>query len=212
MPNEMTTLGDGAMAYLSKFGEGMRGTFLKFSKEGKFIKTMDAEIVPEGTECVCVYDQTQAGWIKFHGKGVDPERKMGPIFAGYVPPPREELGDQDDTLWEIGLNGKPQDPWQHQMLLPLQDTKTGELYVFATSSQTGRRAVNALLYSCQGMLKKDPKNYPVVKLTAASFKHKDPRVGAVNVPQFVIVGNAPRDDYAAAATGTADHMDDEIPF
>lgn len=209
---ELTTLGDGVMAYLSKFGEGMRGTFVKFSKDGKFVKTMDAEIIPEGTECVCVYDQTQAGWIKFHGKGVDPERKMGPIFAGFVPQPREELGDDDEAAWELGLNGKPQDPWQHQMLLPLQDKESGELYIFATSSQSGRRAVNSLLYSCQGMMKKDPGNYPVVKLVCGSFQHKDKRVGTVNVPQFVVVGKAPRDDYAAAATSVGADMDDEVPF
>ncbi len=137
---------------------------------------------------------------------------MGPIFAGFVPPPREELGDDDEAHWENGLNGKPQDPWQHQILLPLQNVEDGELYLFATSSQSGRRAVSSLLYSCQGMMKKDPTNYPVVKLIQGEFEHKDKRVGTVKVPKFIIVGKAPRENYKLADTTIGGDMDDEVPF
>lgn len=211
MPNEMVTLGEGALAFLSKFGEGVQGTIVKFSKEGKFVKR-DGDTIPEGTECVCVYDQIQGGWIKFNGAGQEPERRMGPVFSGFVPPPREELGDDDEAQWRTGLNGKPQDPWQFQMLLPLQDVKSGELYIFATSSKTGRQAVYAVMYACQAMMKKDPGNYPVIRLTRGSFAHKDRRVGEVNIPKFPMVGVAPKNDHKMAATDLPDHFDDEVPF
>src|SRR5262249_10164573 len=97
--------------YLAAHGVGMNGTYFKFGKDGKFVKASDDEEIPEGTEFVVIYDQVQGGWVKFMGKGNPPERKQGPLFAGFVPPPREELGDTDQSEWEEGLSGKPADPW-----------------------------------------------------------------------------------------------------
>jgi hypothetical protein len=113
-------------AYLAEHGVGMGGTFFKFAKDGRFRKTSDDEEIPEGKELVVIYDQIMGGWIRFCGKGNPPDRRMGPIFGGFMPPKREELGDTDDSQWEIGLDGKPADPWQHQLLLPLQNPETGE--------------------------------------------------------------------------------------
>jgi len=135
-------------AYLAEHGVGLGGTFFKFAKDGKFRKTSDDEEIPEGTRFVVIYDQIQGGWIKFMGKGNPPERKQGNLFDGFVPPDRETLGDTDESEWEVGLSGKPADPWQFQLLLPLQHVETGELYVFNTSSITGRRAVDNLIQAC----------------------------------------------------------------
>src|SRR5262245_48257085 len=70
-------------AYLAAHGVGMSGKFFKFAKDGKFRTTGDDSEIPEGTLFVCIYDQTQAGWIKFNGKGVPPERRMGTLFDGF---------------------------------------------------------------------------------------------------------------------------------
>jgi hypothetical protein len=204
--------GGGASAYLAEHGVGMSGTFLKFNKDGKFVKTIDDEEIPAGTELACIYDQTQAGFIKFTGKGNPPERRMGPIFDGFMPPPREELGDTDESQWERDLSGKPADPWQHQMLLPLQSVETDELFIFATSSITGRRAVGNLLSQCERMRLKEPDAYPVIKLRTGGFQHRDERVGYVKTPAFDVVGRAPKGNLAAATTAIADDMSDAIPF
>src|SRR5262249_58386792 len=103
--------GSPVSAYLAAHGVGMNGTYFKFGKDGKFVKSSDEEEIPEGTEFVVIYDQAQGGWVKFMGKGNPPIRKQGPLFAGFVPPPREELGDTDQSEWEDGLSGKPADPW-----------------------------------------------------------------------------------------------------
>jgi hypothetical protein len=202
-----------ASNYLAEFGVGMDGTFIKFDpKDGVFRKTTDDEEIPEGTELVVIYDQIQAGWIKFNGKGNEPTRHIGPIFDGYMPPPRDTLGDDDETQWEIGLNGKPADPWQHQMLVPVQNPKTDELFIFNTTSITGRREVTNLMKHCNRMLKKEPDLYPVIKLQVGGYEHRDERVGWVKTPKFVVVGNAPKDDTAAAKTATGHDLNDEIPF
>jgi len=119
--------GSPVAAYLAAHGVGMSGTFFKFAKDGKFRKTSDEEEIPEGTEFVVAYDSIQAGWIKFNGKGVAPDRHMGAIFDGYQPPNRQSLGDTDESQWETDLSGRPSDPWQHQMLVPLQNAETGDV-------------------------------------------------------------------------------------
>jgi hypothetical protein len=199
-------------AYLAKHGVGASGTFIKFAKDGVFRKQIDDDKIPEGTEAVLIYDQIRVGWIKFLGKGNQPTRHMGPVFAGFAPPDRETLGDLDEAGWELGLSGKPVDPWQFQVLLPLQDTKTGDLLIFGTSSITGRRACDNLISMCARMLQREPDSYPVVRLDVSGFQHRDDRVGWVKTPAFAPVGKAPKSDVSAAVTSRAADLNDEIPW
>jgi hypothetical protein len=199
-------------AYLAKHGVGASGTFIKFAKDGVFRKQLDDAKIPEGTEAVLIYDQIRVGQIKFQGKGNPPIRHMGPVFSGFVPPDRETLGDLDEAEWEKGLSGKPVDPWQFQVLLPLQDTKTGELLIFGTSSITGRRACDNLIAMCGRMQVREPDDYPVVRLDVSGFQHRDERVGWVKTPAFTRVGKAPKSDVSMAVTKVADDMSDEIPW
>src|SRR5262245_61066100 len=94
-------------AYLAQPGVGPSGVFSKFAKDGVYRKQADDAQIPTGTEVAVVYDEIRVGWIKFLEKGQQPDRKMGPVFSGFVPAEREELGDLDEALWEIGLSGKP---------------------------------------------------------------------------------------------------------
>jgi hypothetical protein len=199
-------------AYLAAHGVGMSGTYFKFSKDGKFVKSSDDEEIPEGTEFVVIYDQTQGGWVKFMGKGNPPERKQGPLFAGFVPPKREELGDLDQSEWEEGLSGKPADPWQFQLLLPLQHKESGELFVFQTTSVTGRRAVDRVIQWCARMMTTEPDMYPVVKLRISGFEHRDDRVGWVKTPAFERVGAAPKAGTTMADTSVSGDLNDDIPW
>jgi hypothetical protein len=197
--------------YLAAHGVGMAGTFFKFGKDG-FVTTSDETAIPEGTQFTVIYDQVVGGWIKFMGKGTPPIRKQGRLFDGFVPVPRSELGDDDNSEWELGLSGKPQDPWQIQLLLPLQNVETGELFIFQTTSVTGRRAVDNLVAQCAQMLKKEPDYYPVIKLRVGGFDHRDERVGWVKTPAFERVGKAPKADTTIVATAVAEDLNDELPW
>jgi hypothetical protein len=208
----LTNGGSSVSAYLAAHGVGMAGTFFKFAKDSRFRKSIDDEEIPEGTEFVVIYDQVQAGWIKFTGKGNPPVRKQGAVFGGFVPPPRSELGDEDRSEWDTDLSGKPADPWQFQLLIPMQNVETGELFVFQTTSLTGRRAADNLIGLCGRMEKNEPEHYPVIKLRISGFNHRDERVGWVKTPAFERVGKATKANTTMAETAASADMDDVIPF
>jgi hypothetical protein len=197
--------------YLNEHCGGGSGVLFKFAKDQRFRRVDDGEEIPLGTQFTVVYDQIQVGWIKFNGKGEPPERKMGALFQGFFPCSRDELGDDDQSLWEVGLSGKPGDPWQQQILLPLQ-AEDGELFIFGTTSITGRRAVGRVIDECRKMQPREPDDYPVIKLALSSFQHKEERIGRVTVPAFVRVGKTPKTGMAAIDTSIAADMDDEIPL
>jgi hypothetical protein len=187
------------------------GRMIKFSKEGQFTTSDDGEPISDVAEFVVLADQTLIGWLKFN-EDAPPDRAMGLLYDNFIMPPRATLGDTDESKWPIGLSGKPDDPWKHQIYLVLQNTETTELFTFVTSSTTGRRSVGNLLRHYDRMLKMNPGELPVVRLKPSGFQHRDDRVGWVAVPAFAVVGRAPRDSVAKPDTSPAADMNDEIPF
>ena len=130
---------------------GIAGRLIQF-KEGSYITTDDGKEVPEGAEFILLADQTVIGWIQFNGTGEAPDRAHGSgLFDGFVMPERESLGELDQTRWELGLDDKPRDRWQHQQVHRAAKTRTTqELFTFSTSSKPGRRAVGNLLRHYRG--------------------------------------------------------------
>ena len=138
-------------------------------------------------------DQTLIGYMQFNGEGEPPDRRMGLLYDGYIMPPRATLGDTDVSQWEIGLDGKPADPWQHFIYLVLQRGDTGELFTYTTSSVTGRRAIGNLLRHYDRHAADASRHYPVVRLKISGSTISDERVGWVTRPVFAVVGQcAPR--------------------
>ena len=171
---------------------------------------MSRSTKPPSSSRLC--DEVLVGWIRFHRDGeTPPDRVQGLLYDGFEVPPRETLGDMDESQWEPGLSGKPEDPWKHQNCLVLQQTETRELYTFVTTSETGRRAVCNLLRHYNRMRKAKADEVPVVRLRVGGFNHRDPRVGWVPTPVFAIVGRAPRDSAAKPDTSVAADLNDEIP-
>ena len=171
----------------------------------------EQEVAPD-TVFAALCDQTLIGYMKFNGPKVPPDVEMGLLYSGYEMPARESLGDLDESLWELGPDGKePADPWQHHMYLPLQDVETLELFTFDTSSKTGRRAVGNLLRHFDRLTEDSPGMVPLVWLKAGGFEHRDPRVGFVPTPMFVPCGRRPTNSVATPDTSTGGILDDEIP-
>ena len=76
-------------------------------------------------------------------------------------PERESLGDLDQKAWEIGLDGQPADPWQHQQCIVLQSTDdAGAVHVqhVEQDGAPGRRQSAAALHRMQ---KTHPDELPV---------------------------------------------------
>jgi hypothetical protein len=197
--------------YLEDIAGGMPGRLIKFStKVNKFVTVDDGSDVETDTDYVALCPETLVGWIKFPGDDAPPERAMGLLYDGFRMPAREELGDLDEIQWPAGLSNAPEDPWKHQIALPLMNAATQELLVFTTLNDTGRRAVGRLLQHYERMLRLNPDELPIVRLKVGGFNHRDPRVGWVSTPQFAIVGRTKRSDVAKPAT-PPDDLDDGIP-
>jgi hypothetical protein len=137
---------------------------------------------------------------------------MGLLYSDFRMPPRDSLGDNDAAAWELGLDGKPADPFQHHVYLVLENAETHEMFTFVTSSQTGRRAIGNLLKHFDRVQKTDAGHYPLVKLKTGGFTHRDERVGWVPVPVITVVGRIPRTDVAQPQGGGSDELNDKLPF
>jgi hypothetical protein len=186
------------------------GRLVKFSKDGEFVIAESSEKVPSDKSLVALCGEVLVGWIKFGEEGEPPARAQGLHYGGFIMPPRESLGDLDQSEWPLGLNGQPSDPWQHQICLPLQDRESSEMYTFATTSVSGRRAVGNLLRHYERLRKSHPDTYPIVQLRPSGFNHRDPRVGWVATPTFAVVGRIAKD--SAELPAMAAELEDEIPF
>ena len=186
------------------------GRMIKFSKDGKFVTPDDEGKVSENQDFIALCEETLVGWVKFNGQGEPPDRVMGQLYDGFAMPARESLGDLNEKDWELGLDGRPADPWQHHMYLVLQQADTRELFTFVTSSMTGRRAVGNLLRHYDRLRRSNSDEVPVVRLRTGGFKHKDDRVGWVSTPVFIVFGKTPRDSAAKPDTSTEAILDDQL--
>jgi hypothetical protein len=183
---------------------------LKFKKT-KF-EVGDQE-VPLGTTFLAYCEDWRQGWVKFIGEEKVDER-IGRVADGFCPPERDELGDTDQEEWEADDDGKLKDPWVFQTYLPLENVKTGERYLFVSSSAGGKIGVEIL----QARWSRDIKNgihrgLPIIKLATGTFSTK--KYGAIVRPDFPIV-SWPDDDSAApkmkvVPASLVDDEDDEGP-
>jgi len=186
-------------------------TLLKYVKG---VWSVTDEQVPLGTKYVAFIDALERGFIKFN-EDEAPEVCLGKVkFGKDKLPKRQDLGDLDPDKWEI-VDGKPKDPWQPIMQLPLSPIdRFGELVVFSAIGEGG--ASSAVIDLC-GIYSRSPRNgyLPIIELGSSSYKHK--KYGTVHVPVLKLASwhqvapviesdPAPSEgDYGAA-------MDDAIPF
>jgi hypothetical protein len=198
--------------YVDEIAPGViAGRLVKFSKEGVFMMPDTEEAISQDKDFIALCDETLIGWIKFNDDA-PPDRVQGLLYDGFVMVPRGMLGDLDQARWPIGLSGQPTDPWQHQVCLVLQEPGTHELFTFATTSTTGRRAIGNLLRHYDGLQRSHPDHHPVVRLKAGGFNHRDERIGWVHVPVFACVGRAPKTSAAIPDTSIQADLNDEIPI
>jgi hypothetical protein len=189
---------------------------LKFVK-GKY-KAHEDEVLL-GTQYVAHANQLTYCWIKFVDKKVV-ERRHGRAVDKWVPPERQELGDTDQSKWEIGLDGKAKDPWSFQRLIPFEHMESGEVVIFTTSSIGGEIATNELCRAYAHRLKRNgSRALPIVRLASKDMPTN--AFGNVPRPHFEVDGwedvPASGDDTPPAAHGddtlpAADEMNDAIPF
>jgi hypothetical protein len=178
---------------------------------GKIVRFTDGHFVVDKTEKLAADVQLVAVsattlWMRWKD-GLPAQHRI--TQAGQQHPDRDDLPDNDVSLWEPGLDGKPSDPWRDTRYLRLVDPKTGADYTFITDSIGGRRAVSELKSQIGNVRSAHPKAVPIVRLVAVDMKTK---FGTKKRPSFVVVDwryTAP-----AAAPSRANHSDeiDDLPF
>jgi hypothetical protein len=182
-------------------------------KEGTFIRQDTEEAIDGSRQFFALCGDVLVGWLKFNGPGEAPTRAMGLLYSSdWIMPPRESLGDMDESKWENGLDNKPSDPWTHQNYLPLADAVTREMFTFVTSTRSGRRAVGNLLRSYDRLRQAKPGHVPLVCLRKGGFQHSDSRIGWVNTPTLVVMGSAEQDgSITPNARAEGDEFNDDLP-
>jgi hypothetical protein len=187
-----------------------QGDLLKFSR-GDFLAGANSELVPIGTQMAADMDEATVGWQRWENNKPT-EARMGRIADHFVPPPRRDLGDADESAWEVDADGKARDPWQFTNLLPMSRLDDGHKYTFTTSSSGGIKAVGTL---CQDYAKRrqhHPDARPVITLGWADYVHPIKSRGRIKFPVFSIVGWTPKSD-GNADTAPSDQgapFDDDI--
>ena len=69
-------------------------------KNGEYLFGADQEEIPEGSRFIANMAGLRIGWKHWSGKRVTEER-MGLLAEGYRPPERHELGEFDQSKWEL---------------------------------------------------------------------------------------------------------------
>ena len=122
------------------------------------------------------------------------DKVMGPIGAGFVPPKREELGDNDKSRWDTFDDGRPRDPWQFTNTIVLVELETSNLFTYSTASRGGLDAIGQLALKYGERLRQHPGEVPVVELDRSKYQHSDRKVGEVRIPILRIVDWIPLKD------------------
>jgi hypothetical protein len=188
------------------------GRRIDFSKEGEYVVADTGDKIGPETDFHALCSETLVGVIKFNGEGNPPTQIAGLLYEGFEVPAQNELPDRDPSQWPLGLSGAPEDPWKRETYLVLQNVDTKEFFTFVTRSKTGRSAAANLLRHYERLRKSHPGESPIVRLKVGGFDHKDPRVGWVKTPVFVVVGHALVDTSTRPDTSLGADMSDSIPF
>jgi hypothetical protein len=136
---------------------------------------------------------------------------MGLLAEGFRPPPRSQLGCLDESLWEIDeSSGRPRDPWQMTIYLPMVSVDAAKVYTFSTTSDGGRRHAVAPLCRAYGQrIRLHPDELPIVRLDQDSYQHSVKSYGRVKYPLLPIESWTAADKYLAAVATAAGRVPDD---
>jgi len=136
---------------------------------GEYRRTSKANTTAmNGQKLACDPVDAMTGWQKFEKKV--PIYHIGRVADGYQPPPREQLGDSNESHWE---NGK--DPWVRIDLLPFWDVESREVLLFSAANTGSRDAVAHLVEAYISNIEAHPENLnkvPLIELETDSYVNK----------------------------------------
>jgi hypothetical protein len=171
-PQPLTPLDEALDRHLAEWG-GSGGRMFTFNgATGIFHTTDDGIEVPAGTKFIALLHETRKGYIKFNGPGAAPDVRMVRIDEN-ADIDREELGDNDQSQWLVGLSGQIEDPWKPQFACPMARYDSGgELFVYVARGVVAMNAFGNLL----GVWRWHPKRkiglIPVIEIKSGTYPSK----------------------------------------
>jgi hypothetical protein len=196
---------DGFSSFAAEGAPGIKGKRLSFTKGDYSVGGRDDKVpAPQGARYLVIMPDIMRGVVKWGEHGIS-DAHVGRVSECYRQPHRNTLGDTDQSLWAVGKDGKPRDPWQRYLSAHLVELAVphGSL-TFVGSSWGMQSCIQAICNDYVDARHEHEGHYPVVKLAVHNKQHKD--FGVVKEPRLEIVGWARLEDVRAgrkAAAGIA---------
>jgi hypothetical protein len=201
---------------LANWGSGSGMPLVFNGLDGKYQSTGGEAADVEGVVFIAHLDETRKDWLRFNGEGNQPTLISVGIMEDAALPSREELGDMDQSLWEIDkIRGEPVDPWMEQIRVPLVSANAdGTVYELTSRSRTALYAIRGLIERYGRHPQRKKGLVPLVLLEVGTYFNRNLDVDKPK-PVYRIVGWVQKDGSASdiklnlVSTGGPS---DEIPF
>jgi hypothetical protein len=200
--------------HLAEWG-GSGGRMFAFNGSTGIYRTLDDNVeVPVGTKFVALLHETRKGFIKFNGDGMPPDTRMVRIDED-ADIERDELGDNDQAKWPIGLSGESEDPWKEQYAIPMmRHDAGGELYVYIARGVVAMNSAGDLLGRWRWHPKRAVGLVPVIRIESGTYPSR--RFGGRKPKPLLVIdewvtrtGEPPP---AIAAPSLSEELNDKIDY
>ena len=206
-PNENTqvaTYGDNPYASYGEEADRAGMPLLRFT-QGAWKCGGSGEEIHDGTVVLIDIADIEIGWRKWSNQAIA-DTVSGKLAEGYRPPARGELGDHDQQYWEMGLDKKPQDPWEFFNAMPVHFLPGAidiDNVLLVGNSKGFISAIGKLSKDYGERYRQHPGELPVTELGATSYYNKT-FSRDIDVPVFKVVGWSSVDEWGEEAGATAD--------
>jgi hypothetical protein len=179
MSNELAVQGEDGFDVQERSSNFIIGGMIKYNKGYILNKTEEPPL-----DITLLVVSIVTCWVRWWDHAPTEHRVT---HSGQLHPCREDLPDQDQSLWQVGLDGeKLADPWKDSRYVHLINLQTGQDFTFVTDTYGGRMAVGELKSSIRNVRMAHPNAMPIIKFGNSTFKSR--KFGEVARPVFIIVG------------------------
>jgi hypothetical protein len=170
---------------------------LKFRNGGFFVNNGAVDVFVDNVKLVSQMPTLRVGWVRYDCS-FPVKSIMGKVSENFQPPAREDLGDDDKSLWPE-VNGQPSDPWHATEDIVLYDPDRGNNILLVIDNDAHNHVdfgeegylceTESLGILCQiyaAHARRVPDELPLIELTSRlAFTH--PISGDIFIPQIDVV-------------------------
>jgi hypothetical protein len=185
--------------------------FASYNKDrNEYLAGPDKEVLPLGSRYKVDFLKAQKGFIRFEGRKIA-EKRVISMDSTDRELERKDLGHDNRSEWEPGIDGTLNDPWKPCFEIPTHEV-SGEkrMIVFTGKNTSFKIAWDRLFATIFPQAAANAGKKPMVELSTGTFKGK---FGLTTCPAFVLVEWVASDeDGEADGDLDEDEFDDDPPF